>query len=234
MPVTSGGDTHRSAGLSGPQSRSRHSPCLIGAILGQDGCSGRRPRAAIREHPGPRGRCQVPPRRTTHPAHQDMRLLTSCQSTVVFVSWLYGRTTGRGDAGPRAHLGPATCHPNARSGTHAHMQVGYMHEHAHRTRQVSQAGAQRGQAAPTARQTKLDMGPSFTRRDRGAQHLCGAVQWWCREEKPSRRQSTAHRSKLCPTLFGEPSLSLAPGQPARGHGDGWTWNVESKVRLKMG
>lgn len=53
MPVTTGGDTHRSAGQSGPHSRSRQFsvPNRSDSGAGRlDGYSERRPRAAIREH----------------------------------------------------------------------------------------------------------------------------------------------------------------------------------------
>lgn len=81
MPVTTGGDTHRPAGLSGPHSRSRQFsvPNRSDSGAGRlDGYSERRPRAAIREHPGPGGICQVPPQRTTNLAHRNTYLLTTC------------------------------------------------------------------------------------------------------------------------------------------------------------
>lgn len=213
-----------------------NSPCLVGAILEQHGYFGRRPRASIREHPGPGGTCQVPPQRPRKPGRSNTRGPTLHT----------GRFTAALSAGRAEYSGLAEWHhgltwgtyhlPSQRMLRHTHMQTGYMQARAQHT---SQAGAQRGQGAPTACQTKLDMGPSFGEvRSEGPAFQSTSVAKEANLPTCSACQPGVNHQRTDPNSAQPCSVSqvllVSSRLSARGHGDGWTWNVESKVRLKMG
>ena len=183
----------------------------MGAILEQDGYSGRRPRAAIREHPGPGGRCQVPPRRTTNLAHRNTYLLTNCYS----ISWLCRVEYSGGEAASRTHLGTATCHPNACSGTHTCRQATCTHTHKHTTY------TSRKQVPSVDKLPLLRVRRSLTWDQASRGEIGGPA---CQHTTPWYSAQPCSVSQV--SLFSRLS--------ARGHRDGWTWNVKSKVRLKMG
>lgn len=100
-----------------------NSPCLIGAILEQDGWPGILRDARGRQPASIQVRaayCQVPPRRTTNLAHRNTYLLTTCYL-------LDGRAEYSGESGIEG-LTSRSCHlPSQRMFSHALMQTGYMH-----------------------------------------------------------------------------------------------------------